>query len=181
MPMKLLALLGLCYASEAPTERQRALLVGMADVQARISDADYQPEHEALTATTDKSGGLDLTYEYAPTSREGLVDWLYHSLMIRRVIPQQPLTDDDLLQAAKSLARTKGYGIRALATEPLQWTHTTQCFELLRSKQTIGTLCVGERDHAIVLFAVDGLLLKEEGSLDALMGDRLKNLARFRL
>lgn len=177
----LLALSTLGHAGPPASDVQRALLVGMPEIQARLPDIQFDAAHETVVAAPDELGGLDLTYSYTPPSRAGAVDWLYHSLMIRRVIPQRPLSEDALLNAATSLSQSKGYALRRLETQPLEWTTTTQCFQLLRAKTTVGTLCVGERDHAIVLFAVDGLILKEQGSLDALFGERLKNLQRFRL
>jgi len=177
----LLAIVAVSQAAEPVSDKQRALLVGMPEIQARLSDIVFEAKHEKVVATPDDIGGLDLTYSYSPPSRAGTVDWLYHSLMIRRVIPQRPLDDEALLQAARSLSQSKGYSLQRLETEPLQWTTTTQCFALRRAQTTVGTLCAGERDHAIVLFAVDGLILKETGSIDALFGERLKNLQKFRL
>lgn len=180
-PVSLLVVFALSQAAEPVPAQQRTLLVGMSEIQSRLPDIPFDSAHENVSAKRDDIGGLDLTYSYTPPSRAGAVDWLYHSLMIRRVIPQRPLDDEALGQAARSLSQSKGYSLQRLDVEPLQWTTTTQCFALQRSKTTVGTLCVGERDHAIVLFAVDGLILKEPGSVDALFGERLKNLQRFRL
>jgi len=180
-PLHFAVLLALGHAAESPTQAQRALLVGMTEIQARLPDVTFEAAHEKVTATPDDIGGLDLTYSYTPPTRAGAVDWMYHSIMVRRVIPQRPLDGDALLLAARSLSQSKGYALKRLESQPLQWTTSTQCFALQRAKATVGTLCVGERDHAIVLFAVDGLILKEAGSLDALFGERLKNLQRFRL
>jgi hypothetical protein len=69
-----------------------------------------------------------------------------------------------------------------LSSPPLVWTTHTQCY-LLRKKgisNGVGTLCVGSRDRALVFFAVEGLVLREEGSVDALLGSTLDALLRFR-
>ena len=165
-----------------PTEDQRALLLGMQQVVERLPELVYEPTDERFDVEEMDDGSIDLTYTYAPDHTRGTIDWLYHSVLVRRLIPSSLMAGDELEGAARALARTRGYQLEALATPPLLWTTHTQCYLLRRKgfRNGVGTLCVGSRDRALVFFAVEGIVLREEGSVDVLLGSTLDALLRFR-
>jgi hypothetical protein len=164
------------------TAEHRGLLVGMPQLASRLEGLAWDREAETVTSSRLADGTLDILYSYTPKDRDGQVDSLHHNVLVNYMRPSQAHDVADLELGVKLFTRSFDWERVPIEPSPLGWGEVNLCY-LVKKRNTgepTGTLCIASKDRYTVIYAVDGLLLKDPGSMDALLGESLEKLLRVR-
>lgn len=181
-------LLGAALAEAPPSEplevtsEHRGLLVGLPELASRLEGLAWDRTAEKVEAARLADGTIDIHYTYAPEDSKGQVDYLHHNVMVGYHRPNKPHQVEDLELGVRVFSRSLDWVRVPLEPSPLTWGEVNLCY-LVNKRNAgppTGTLCVAAKDRYTVIYAVDGLLLKEPGSVDALLNEALGRTLRVR-
>ena len=181
-------LIGAALAEEPTSEplpvttEHRGLIVGLPELATRLESLDWQRDAEHIEASRLADGTIDILYTYEPSSKDGQVDYLHHNVLMSYYRPSKAPDPADLELGLKVFARTLDWEHAPIEPSPLGWGQINLCYAINKRNggAPTGTLCGAVKDRFTVIYAVDGLILREAGSVDALLHEALDRTTQIR-